>query len=90
MSTAQNAKNAGNPAALLGRYDIVKTALQWIEVKKYDEDYRKLSQADLITKALDDVASNVATPEAIEELRKKNKEREAKKEEAASSENAKE
>ena len=39
----------------MGRYEIVKFALDWIEVKKHEEDYRKLSQAELITKALNEV-----------------------------------
>jgi len=57
----------------MGRYDIVRTALEWIEVNKYNEDYRKLGQAELISKALGDVVENIATPEKIEELRKKMK-----------------
>ncbi|MDR1941110.1 MAG: hypothetical protein LBQ47_02160 [Endomicrobium sp.] len=60
----------------LGRYDIVRLALDWIEVKKYDEDYRKLTQAELINKALGDVVENIATPEKIAELRKKVKKEE--------------
>lgn len=62
----------------MGRYELVKLALDWIEVKKYDEDYRKLTQAELISKALDDVVEGVATPETIEELRKKMKAKENK------------
>ena len=61
-----------------GRYEIVKLALEWISVKKHEEDYRKLSQAELIAKALDEVMDGTATLEKIEELRKKIKEREAK------------
>ncbi|MDR2191703.1 MAG: hypothetical protein LBO62_02325 [Endomicrobium sp.] len=57
----------------MGRYDIVRTALDWIEVNRYNEDYRKLEQAELINKALTDVVDNIATPEKIEELRKKMK-----------------
>jgi len=55
----------------LGRYDLVKTALDWIEVKKTDEDYRKLSQADLLNRAVADVVDGVATPEKITEIKKK-------------------
>ena len=61
-----------------GRYEMVKLALDWIEVKKHDEDYRKLTQAELITKAIDDVVEGVATQEKIEELRKKMKAKENK------------
>jgi hypothetical protein len=57
----------------LGRYKIVKLALEWIEVIKQNEDYRKLTQTELIVKILNDVMTNVATREKIEELRKKNK-----------------
>ncbi|GHT53735.1 hypothetical protein AGMMS50233_00320 [Endomicrobiia bacterium] len=57
----------------LGRYDIVMLALAWIEVNKQNEDFRKLGQAELINKALNDVVANVATHEKIEELRKKMK-----------------
>ncbi|GHT36516.1 hypothetical protein AGMMS49593_01590 [Endomicrobiia bacterium] len=57
----------------LGRYDIVMLALAWIKVNKQNEDFRKLGQAELISKALSDVIANVATYEKIEELRKKMK-----------------
>jgi hypothetical protein len=55
----------------LGRYDLVKLALDWIEVKKSDEDYRRLTQADLLNKALSDVVDGTATQEKIAELKKK-------------------
>jgi hypothetical protein len=67
----------------MGRYEIVKLALDWIEVKKHDDDYRKLSQAELITKALDEVMDGTATAEEIEELKKKMKTKEAKPEAGA-------
>jgi hypothetical protein len=67
----------------MGRYEIVKLALEWIEVKKHDDDYRKLSQAELITKALDEVMDGTATQEEIEELKKKMKTKEAKPESEA-------
>jgi hypothetical protein len=55
----------------LGRYEIVKLALEWVEVIKQNEDYRKLTQTELIDKVLNDVMTNVATREKIKELRKK-------------------
>ncbi|MCL1972838.1 MAG: hypothetical protein FWG57_07640 [Endomicrobia bacterium] len=64
----------------MGRYEIVKLALDWIEVKKHEEDYRRLSQAELITKALNEVMDGTATAEKIEELKKKMKAKEAKSE----------
>ncbi|MDR3256421.1 MAG: hypothetical protein LBT18_02025 [Endomicrobium sp.] len=57
----------------LGRYKIVKLALEWIEVTKQNEDYRKLTQPELINKVLSDVVNNIATPEKIAEFRKKMK-----------------
>ncbi|MCL2389105.1 MAG: hypothetical protein FWC85_01830 [Elusimicrobia bacterium] len=64
----------------LGRYDLVKTALDWIEVKRTDEDYRRLPQAELLNKAVSDVVDGIATPEKIAEIRKK--QQKAQKEEA--------
>jgi hypothetical protein len=58
----------------LGRYEIVKMALNWILVNKYNEEFKKLPQAELINRALNDVVTGVATLEKIEELRKKIKE----------------
>ncbi|OEG71625.1 hypothetical protein ATZ36_02570 [Candidatus Endomicrobiellum trichonymphae] len=57
----------------LGRYEVVKLALEWIEVIKQKEDYRKLTQAELIDKVLNDVTMNIVTREKIDELRKKMK-----------------
>ncbi|MDR1259838.1 MAG: hypothetical protein LBJ68_00455 [Endomicrobium sp.] len=58
----------------LEKYDIVRLALKWIEIIKYEEDYKKLTQAELINKALIDIERNVATYEKIEEIqREKNK-----------------
>ncbi|MDR1243681.1 MAG: hypothetical protein LBJ79_00610 [Endomicrobium sp.] len=58
-------------SSTLGRYEIVKMALNWISVNKYNEEFRKLPQTELINKALSDVVTGVATLEKIEELRKK-------------------
>ncbi len=58
----------------LGRYEMVRLALEWAEVMKQNENYRKLTQTELIDKVLSDVMANLATREKIEELRKKNKE----------------
>jgi hypothetical protein len=55
----------------LGRYEVVKLALEWIEVIKHNEDYRKLTQTGLIDRVLNDVAMNIATRKKIDELRKK-------------------
>jgi hypothetical protein len=57
----------------LGRYEVVKLALEWIEVIKQNEDYRKLPQTELINKVLNDVTMNIATRKKIDDLRKKMK-----------------
>ncbi|MDR2351531.1 MAG: hypothetical protein LBD56_02485 [Endomicrobium sp.] len=54
-----------------GRYDIVKHAIEWIHLNIQNEEFRKLDQASIINKALSDVVTGVATPEKMEELRKK-------------------
>jgi len=61
-----------------GKYEVTKLAIDWIKVKKDEDEYRKLSQADLLDKAVRDVLSGEATYEKIEEI---NKKREAEKEE---------
>ena len=61
-----------------GKYEVTKLAIDWIKVKKDEDDYRKLSQAELLDKAVRDVLSGEATYEKIEEI---NKKREASKEE---------
>ncbi len=82
MSLAKNQLMESVFGSKFGRYELVNLAMDWIEVKKYDEDYRKLTQAELIDKALNDVVEGTATPEKIEELRKKIKARENKAAEA--------
>jgi hypothetical protein len=57
----------------LGRYDIVKLALEWIALNRQSEDFRRLTQIDIINKALSDVVTGLVTPEKIEELSKKMK-----------------
>ena len=82
MALSKNQSAEAVFGSKLGRYEMVKLALDWLEVKKYDEDYRKLTQAELISKALDEVVDGTATPEKIEELRKKMKAKENKAAEA--------
>ena len=54
-----------------GKYELTKLAIEWIKVVKDKDDYNKLSQTELIDKALRDVLSGVATYEKIEGLKKK-------------------
>jgi microsomal dipeptidase-like Zn-dependent dipeptidase len=67
----------------MGGYETVGLALDWISVMKQNEDYRKLSQAELINRALKDIADNIATREKVEELREKMKKKSAEKKDAA-------
>jgi len=55
----------------LGRYTIVKLALEWIDLMKHNKDYKNLAQSELINKVLNDVVTNIANPEKILELRAK-------------------
>lgn len=54
-----------------GKYEVTKLAIEWIKAVKKDDDYRKLSQQELLDKAMRDVLSGVATYEKIEEINKK-------------------
>jgi hypothetical protein len=54
-----------------GKYEVTKLAIEWIKVVKKDDDYRKLSQTELLDKAVRDVLSGVATYEKIEEIKKR-------------------
>jgi hypothetical protein len=67
--------------AKIDRYDIVKRAIEWIGLKKRDEEYKKLDEAGIIFKALEDVTEGRATTEAIAELRSAKKARDEKLEE---------
>lgn len=55
----------------MGKYDVTKLAIEWIKVKKNEEEYRKLSQKDLLDRAIRDVVTGVATYKAIEDIKKK-------------------
>lgn len=62
----------------IDKYEMVRLAIEWIAVKKQEEDYRKLTQPELISKALDDVVKGIATQEAIDDIKKKIKAKENK------------
>lgn len=57
----------------MGKYDVVKLAIEWIKVKKDEEGYKNLSQTQLLDKAVRDVLTkNPQEIEAeIEDLKKK-------------------
>ena len=44
----------------LGRYEVVKLTLEQIKIMMQSEEYRKLTQIELINKALSDVIRNIA------------------------------
>jgi len=57
----------------MGKYDVVKLAIEWIKVKKDEEGYKNLSQTQLLDKAVRDVLTK-NTKEVmaeIEDLKKK-------------------
>jgi hypothetical protein len=57
----------------MGKYDVVKLAIEWIKVKKDEEGYKNLSQTQLLDKAVRDVLTK-NTQEVmaeIEDLKKK-------------------
>lgn len=70
-----------------GKYEVTKLAIEWIKVVKKDDDYRKLSQPELLDKAIKDVLSGIATYKKIEEIKKK-KAAAIEKQEGQSEENA--
>ncbi len=55
----------------MGKYDVTKLAIEWIKVKKNEEEYRNLSQKDLLDRAIKDVVTGVATYKEIESMKKK-------------------
>ncbi len=55
----------------MGKYDVTKLAIEWIKVKKNEDEYRKLSQKDLLDRAIRDVVTGVATYKEIENIKKK-------------------
>ncbi|MDR3111994.1 MAG: hypothetical protein LBU55_02340 [Elusimicrobiota bacterium] len=72
MST-QKIENEKKQEVEMGRYEKVALALDWISMVKNTEDYRRLTQTELINKALEDIETNVATRQKVEELREKAK-----------------
>jgi hypothetical protein len=73
MVLTKSQLGAAVSSSKLGRYDIVKHAIEWIHLNIQNEEFRKLDQAGIIKKALSDIVTDVATPEKMEELRKKMK-----------------
>ncbi|MDD5020857.1 MAG: hypothetical protein PHR82_01825 [Endomicrobiaceae bacterium] len=57
----------------MGKYEIVKLAIEWIKVKKDEEGYKHLSQIQLLDKAVRDVLGKKQqdTESEIAELKKK-------------------
>jgi hypothetical protein len=55
----------------LGRYEIVRLALQWILLNRQNEDFRKLTQTELINKALNNVVTSTVSTEKNVKLQQK-------------------
>ena len=68
----------------MNKYRVVHLAIRWIRLKKNEEEYKKLSQADLLDKVLREVLTRKVTAHQIEELEKQREAaKEAKQEENA-------
>ncbi|MDR2644498.1 MAG: hypothetical protein LBB44_00715 [Endomicrobium sp.] len=73
MILTESQLGAAVSSSKLGKYDIVKHAIEWIHLNIQNEEFRKLDQVGIINKALSDIVTDIATPEKMEELRKKMK-----------------
>ncbi|MDR1245253.1 MAG: hypothetical protein LBJ98_04700 [Endomicrobium sp.] len=73
MILTESQLGAAVSSSKLGKYDIVKHAIEWIHLNIQNEEFRKLNQVGIINKALSDIVTDIATPEKMEELRKKMK-----------------
>jgi len=72
----------------LGKYDVVRNAIELIKVKKDEEGYAHLPQTLLLNKALREVLENNITYEQVEQLKKEKAAKKAKQqEEVANAEN---
>lgn len=67
----------------LGKYDVVRNAIELIKVKKDEEGYAHLPQTLLLNKALREVLENNMTYEQIEKLKQEKKTKKAQAQEAA-------
>ena len=67
----------------IGKYEVVKLAIEWIKVKKDEEGYKNLSQTQLLDKAVRDVLSKTQEEilAEIEDLKKKKIAKQVKQEE---------
>lgn len=54
-----------------GKYEVTSRAIEWVNLVKGEEEYKKLSQTELVDRALRDVLTGVATDEKMEEINKK-------------------
>jgi len=73
MSAVERALDEVFFESKMGKYEIVKLAIEWLKVKKDEEGYKNLSQTQLLDKAVRDVLTK-NTKEVmaeIEDLKKK-------------------
>lgn len=73
MSAVERALDEVFFESKMGKYEIVKLAIEWIKVKKDEEGYKHLSQTQLLDKAVRDVLSRKQEDTELEiaELKKK-------------------
>lgn len=83
MSVAERALDEVFFESKVGKYEIVKLAIDWIKVKKDEEGYKHLSQTQLLDKAVRDVLSQKKEDIELEiaELKKKKITKQVKQEE---------
>ncbi|MDD3065292.1 MAG: hypothetical protein PHI20_06500 [Endomicrobiaceae bacterium] len=73
MSAVERALDEVFFESKMGKYEIVKLAIEWLKLKKDEEGYKNLSQTQLLDKAVRDVLTR-NTKEVmaeIEDLKKK-------------------
>jgi hypothetical protein len=52
----------------IGRYEMIKLALDWFDIFKQSDNYKRLTQIEIINKVLGDVLSRVVTKDTLAEL----------------------
>jgi len=73
MSAVERALDEVFFESKMGKYEIVKLAIEWLKLKKDEEGYKNLSQTQLLDKAVRDVLirNTKEVMAEIEDLKKK-------------------
>ncbi|MDR3244637.1 MAG: hypothetical protein LBT79_07815 [Elusimicrobiota bacterium] len=69
MESVENRLDRKMSDLKMGRYEIVNLALEWISLNRRGEEFRKLSDVEIITKTLTDITENKVTYESAKEFR---------------------